>query len=190
MLAIVDNWDFRFDEESIASTVYSFALLNFQKSLFHKYESDPVQRSNFVDGYLQNFFTERLFKEINEHGSQTKLNNLCAQAYPEYSGPDHCAYNIARGFAEVKDQLTRNLSGQQENWIWRNVHYNAYKHLPFSMTPLKFIFHRTTASEGNFNTVNVSKFGWKNNYNSTKTIESTHAANYKSVMQLDPDEKK
>ena len=42
MLAIVDNWDFRFDEESVASTVYSFALLNFQKSLFHKYESDPV----------------------------------------------------------------------------------------------------------------------------------------------------
>ena len=52
MLLIVDNWDHKFDEESVAATVYTFAILNFQKSLFHKYESDPEQRANMIDGYL------------------------------------------------------------------------------------------------------------------------------------------
>ena len=40
------------DEESVAATVYSFALLKFNKSLFHKYESDSEQRANMIDGYL------------------------------------------------------------------------------------------------------------------------------------------
>ena len=58
-----------------------------------------------IDGYLQNFFTERLFREINENGSKSSLNNLCADAFSDYKGPNLCAYNIARAFAEVKDQL-------------------------------------------------------------------------------------
>ena len=29
MLLIVENWDHKFDEESVAATVYTFAILNF-----------------------------------------------------------------------------------------------------------------------------------------------------------------
>ena len=52
ILAILDNWDYRFDKESVGATVYSFAILRFQKSLLHKYEYDPENRSSFIDGYL------------------------------------------------------------------------------------------------------------------------------------------
>ena len=52
MLSILDSWDFVFDEESVGATVYTFALLRFNKSLYHKYESDPEQRSKMIDGYL------------------------------------------------------------------------------------------------------------------------------------------
>ena len=71
--------------------------------MLHKYEYDPENRSSFIDGYLQNFFSERLFREIKEHGSKSKLNILCEGAYHEYKGPDYCAYNIARAFADVKN---------------------------------------------------------------------------------------
>ena len=40
MLAILEGWDYRFTEESVAATVYTFAMLRFQKSLFHNYEAD------------------------------------------------------------------------------------------------------------------------------------------------------
>jgi acyl-homoserine lactone acylase PvdQ len=52
MLKLLEGWDYRMDEESVAATVYSFALLKFNKSLFHKYESDSEQRANMIDGYL------------------------------------------------------------------------------------------------------------------------------------------
>ena len=52
MLSILEKWDFEFDEESVGATVYTFAMLRFHKSLFHKYESDPEQRSMMIDGYL------------------------------------------------------------------------------------------------------------------------------------------
>jgi hypothetical protein len=93
-------------------------------------------------------------------------------------------------FAEVKGQLERHIDEEQDRWIWRNAHYNAYTHLPLSKTPLKFLFHRNVPSQGNQNTVNLSKFSYKKNYDSVKTIESSNAANYKSVVQLDPDEGK
>ena len=41
ILSIIEKWDFKMDEESIGATVYAFAILEFNKSLFHAYESDP-----------------------------------------------------------------------------------------------------------------------------------------------------
>ena len=90
----------------------------------------------------------------------------------------------------MKQQLETNIGEEQKSWIWRNVHYNAYTHLPLSMTPLKFLFHRNVPSKGNSNTANVSKFSWKKNFDSIKTIESNHAANLKTVIQLHPVESK
>ena len=65
------------DEESVAATVYSFALLKFNKSLFHKYESDSEQRANMIDGYLQPYFVERLIKVLANEGTPDRLNRVC-----------------------------------------------------------------------------------------------------------------
>ena len=52
ILSILEKWDFKMDEESIGATVYAFAILEFNKSLFHAYESDPEERASMLDGYL------------------------------------------------------------------------------------------------------------------------------------------
>ena len=44
------------DGDSVAATVYSFTYMNFAKSLYHKYEADPVKRIGLVDGVLYNEF--------------------------------------------------------------------------------------------------------------------------------------
>ena len=97
---------------------------------------------------------------------------------------------MARAFSDLKDFLEAHVSASSENWIWRNVHYNAYTNIPFSRTPLKFIFHRNVPADGSGNTVHSSKFGLKKNYNATSSIESNHGSNYKQLIQLDPDPKK
>ena len=40
-LSLIDGWNWKMEEESIAATVYVFATLEINKSLFHAYESDP-----------------------------------------------------------------------------------------------------------------------------------------------------
>ena len=51
MLSLIEGWDCRMQEESVAATVYSFAMLEINKSLFHAYEEDAEQRANMIDGY-------------------------------------------------------------------------------------------------------------------------------------------
>ena len=79
-----------------------------------------------IDGYLQSQFTERLYREILEKGDESPLNRVCKGAFPEYKGTSHCAYNIARCFADTKNFLETQISESSDNWLWRNVHYNSY----------------------------------------------------------------
>ena len=189
MFSLLDGWNGEMEEDSIAATVYSFALLAINKSFYHAYEKDPEQRANMIDGYLQSTFTEHLFKEILEKGDVSPLNRVCKDAYPEYKGTEHCAYNIARSFADTKNFLETNVSSASEDWLWRNVHFNSYVNLPFSRTPLRFLFHRNVPTGGNANTMHSSKYSLKKNYNAT-SFESSQSSNYKQIIQLDPDPKK
>ena len=48
----------------------------------------------------------------------------------------------------------------EKEWIWGNVHTNVYTNLPWSKTPLKFLFHREVHTFGNTNTPHVSKVSY------------------------------
>ena len=61
--------------------------------------------------------------------------------------------------------------------------------MPWSSTPLKFLFHRQIYSGGNGNTPNVSKYQNYDNYNSA-VLSSNHAAGYKQLIQFDKDPRK
>ena len=117
------------------------------------------------------------------------MNRVCKNAYSDYKGTNHCAYNIARSFADTKSFLETHVSASSDNWLWRNVHYNSYTNLPFSRTSAKVLFHRNVPAGGNANTVHPSKYSLKKNYNATE-IESTHGSNYKQLIQLNPDPEK
>ncbi len=72
--------------------------------------------------------------------------------------------------------------------MWKNVHVNEYPHIPFSLTPLKPLFHREVPVGGNGNTVKVSKYSFKS-FRNTKKFKSTHTPNYKQVVQFADDPK-
>ena len=63
-------------------------------------------------------------------------------AFPEYKGDNVCAYNIARSFSDAKIFLEKNVSKNTTDWKWGNVHFVEWESLPWSKTPLKFLFHR------------------------------------------------
>lgn len=114
----------------------------------------------------------------------TKHDNICREAFKEYEGSNVCAYNIAKAFLQTKEFLEKEISRNSANWMWRNVHHNEYLNIPWSRTPLKFIFHREIPTFGNMNTPHVSKYGFKR-ASETRRFKSTHVAAYKHLVQLD-----
>ena len=84
-------------------------------------------------------------------------------AYPDYTGENICAYNIARSFVKAKHFLEENVSSKKEDWTWGRLHVNSYEHLPWSKTPLKMFYQRDVPVGGNENTINVSVWFKKKN---------------------------
>ena len=126
-------------------------------------------------------FTMTFFKSVAAHGAGSKYQVLCKNAYPEYTGGNPCAHNVARSFITVKHFLETNVSAKKEDWIWGRVHVKSFDHLPWSKTPLKFLYHRSVPYGGNENTVNVSIYFKSKNY-SQAVISSIGGANYKQII--------
>ena len=115
---------------------------------------------------------------VAEHGSDSKYQKLCSMAHAEYNGRNPCAYNVARAFTDAKRFLEENVSMKSRDWAWGRVHVATWTHLPFSKTPLKFLYHREVPSGGNDNTVNISQFFKSKNYDKT-IMSSTEGPNLK-----------
>ena len=141
MIEILSDWNFEMTEDSVKATVFQFTLGEIQASLFHAYEKDLKARILYTESRVEFAeFTMTFLKSVAEKGAESKYQFLCREAYQEYTGPNICAYNIARSFVKVKQFLSENVSPRVENWKWGRVHFNQYDSLPWSKTPLRYIF--------------------------------------------------
>lgn len=187
--ALLQGWDGNFDEESIAGTVFWQAHLRFYLSLFHQYEADEDERLAMTDGYAFFDFWQRMLADVTKNGAASKYQKLCRGADPGYQGENHCEYNVGRSLSQAIQFLRKNISEDPQKWKWINVHTQEYTNLPWSRTPLRFLFHKSVPVAGNTNTPNVAKTGFVANKGKT-TVASTHAANYKQIITLTQDARK
>jgi len=67
---------------------------------------------------------------------------------------------MAQAFLKAEEHLVSKVSSNPTNWKWSNVHSNEYPNMPFSMTPLRFLYHREVPTFGNSNTPHVSKLSY------------------------------
>jgi hypothetical protein len=67
--------------------------------------------------------------------------------------------------------------------MWKRVHTNDYPQIPFSMSPLKFIYHREVSTSGNTNTVKVSHYSLLE-YDQSHKFKAIASPNYKQVVQF------
>lgn len=108
--------------------------------------------------YPFNDFVQRMIRELEDDPENEDYNKLCLQKNSTYQGKSSCIYNLAKSLADTHDFLSTEVSPVSENWQWKNVHVNEYPNMPWSLTPLKFLFHREVSVGGNGNTVKVSKY--------------------------------
>lgn len=187
MIIILEDWDHEMREDSVGATVYSLWQVFMYESLFQNYipENEPDFARTISDCYVFTDFFRRMMGELVKDIHSTKYNRLCDNAYVEYKGDTSCAYNVARALSETKRHLDSTISKNPNDWLWRRVHQNDYPYTPWSLTPLKFMFHRVVPTAGNGHTVNVAKYSLKD-AEKTKMFNAKHTANYKQVIELGP----
>jgi acyl-homoserine lactone acylase PvdQ len=93
----------------------------------------------------------------------------------------NCEYNVIRSLKETNKWLVKTYGSNYENWKWGDVHLNDYENVPWSLTPLKYIFHRSVPFAGNSFTINVGRY----HISMVETLgyfKSMFSANYKQVL--------
>lgn len=178
---ILEGWDGRFHEESTEATAYSFVMLFFYKSLMHNYYEDEDTRMKIVDNYNFVDFIERVILEEELGITDVQHNKICKGAYPEYKQQDFCSHNLAMAFVKTNDQLHSLGSNTQ----WSKLHFNEYSNMPWSKTPLKFLFHRDVPTFGTTNSPHVSKVSYRR-ASTDMFFASTHVAGLKMIVAHAP----
>jgi hypothetical protein len=87
-------------------------------------------------------------------------------------------------FVQANDYLKKYSMGKEELLRWDHHHYNEYSNLPWSKTPLKFLFHRDVPTFGTTNSPHVSKVSYRRASEDMKFV-STHVAGLKMVVAHD-----
>ena len=89
---------------------------------------------------------------------------------------------------DAKALLESRVSKDPSGWVWRNIHMREYANMPWSKTPLAFLFHRKLPMSGNNNSLNVSGVKLLANRDNV-VFESIHVASYKMVINFVDKEK-
>lgn len=179
MQSLLKGWNGRFNQKSIQATAYSYAMLDLHKSLLISQipSTSEKNRLRIVDNHA---FLD-YFRKLLSSKPSAEDNQLCYGAYSAYTGQDYCAFNIAMSFVNAYDFLKENLSSNEENWYWTNVHSNEYPNAPWSKSIFKHIFNREVVTAGNMNTVHISKYGLARSAKEMRFV-ATASPGYKMII--------
>jgi len=143
----------------------------------------------FSDNYAFQQTLQRILLEADSIGSDSRFQVICEGAHKEYTGDNPCAYNVAKALVDAKKLLEKKVGKSPEDWSWRKLHLRQYVNLPWSRTPLRFLFHRDVPYGGNSNTPNVSGIKLRRNRKNV-IFESVHVGAYKMVVNFDESDPK
>ena len=138
-------------------------------------------RMTVIDNFPFIEYFQRLIHSLAKDPENQSFNDVCNQLDHQTKHP--CQLNIARAMVDTHVLLTNEISPYPGDWMWKRVHTSDYPHIPFSMSPLKFLFHREVPTAGNENTVKVSEYQMKDFYK-THRFKSMISPNYKQVVQF------
>ena len=184
MTALLNGWNGSHDLKSIAATVYTRWYFRFILSLFHNYSDDVDDRLSFVGNYHFTDAYQNILKSIDEEGSKSRFQTICRGAYDVSHldlGGNVCAYNLARSLLEARQFLKEKMASDPQKWLWRDAHSNKYENMPWSRTPLRFLFERHTPCGGSPNTPNVSKWNIRKDKDDVVT-KGYSSGNYKMLI--------
>jgi acyl-homoserine lactone acylase PvdQ len=174
------------DVDHIEPTIYHTWIYYFYRGLFRDMLEGDKSLMSLISNYPFRDFMLLMFEDITKNSEASRYNRAC-QAGFNYEGKKACGYNVVMSLARAHDFLFENMGPNPSAWKWGVFHTNEYPNMPWSRTPLKFLFHRSVPVGGSQNTPNVAKFKWEQ-FETSKRFLSDFVAGYKMVMDHSADQ--
>lgn len=180
-LIMLKEFDYRFLKNSSHATLYSVFEFNFAQNLLVKKNNDfGFENINEAKGVLNifnywNFIADFIDKIYNNEKIEIENCNF-------YKSFGSCEGYIVESFLHLDEYLADFKDSKGEIVTWGDVHHNYYPHALDKSPIASFIFSRKSPSDGNRNTVKVSK----NKFHDEKSrgFGSFHSANFKIITDL------
>ena len=178
-LKSLEEWDFIFDKDSVNATIYHLWDIFFIDSVFKKQIPDEVLRLKGTHTYESDTFYIKLLKNLQD--DPTYFSKYCKTGNEDLS--EACVRNLVKSLELTYDYLIPPGTSYNENDAkYGNLHKIEYNHMPFSSTPLKVLYHRTSQDSGSKNTINVGAV-YLSDFEK-KGLESSHTPNYRQIIDF------
>jgi len=172
------GWDGNHSKDSVPAAIYSvWEYFYFMKSLngigFNEHE-----RQAFISNIV---FEQFIFRKISNWSKDSSDANefWCRSSQSQENVKNLCVYNMMISLYEARDYLADVLGSDVSQWRWGRIHKMEFKNIPFSETPLKFIWHRSYEAGGNTRTINVGS-----HYIEQHNFDSIHGSNVRFIADL------
>lgn len=157
-MLLLSNWNGKFDRESKQSLILSVWEQKFTDSLFQK-QLGGLKRAQYLTKH--NSFEHFLFRQLEKWGSNLTGNHQeawCENKDNSHLTENNCIYNLISALKETYHFLCSKMGSDISQWEWGKLHKKRIKNIPFTYTPLKYLFDREFPDNGNRRTLDLSYY--------------------------------
>jgi acyl-homoserine lactone acylase PvdQ len=155
---LLKAWDFKFDEESSAASIFTAWEMSIAYYLHEKKITSPVIRVTMSYASPVNQFTWLSIKQWAAHmreSGQSTHAEYCA--VNEIVGDDclnFMRYTLIKAVEDIKSRKGK-YDPVNNNWRYGGLMTTRKEHVPFTETPLRSFFDNVQEGKGNKRTVNL-----------------------------------
>lgn len=189
VIAALKSWDGEMEANSTQALIFSTWAAYFNRLLI---EDDARKFSEPGEG---DTVLMRMSSQDNLPFIEKVLSNNDPQGWCDYlSTPivESCDQLLLIALNHTLNKLTQKLGSNMDNWQWKNVHIAHFPHFPFAEhkyspdfpaindSSFAFLFHRSIASEGASNSINVAPFSFAENNRFSQFV----GPSYRQIIDL------
>lgn len=188
-LILLQTWDGNMTLDSAASTLFVSWMSHFQRLLI----SDDIAQAGFTG--VPAYILTRLEEQLNYPFLQRVMteNKSVWCDFKKTDVQESCKDILHIAFAHAVNELDKNLDSDPDDWAWQAVHKAQFPHFPLSEAEVaphmpasddsvfSRVFHRSIASPGGSETVNVAPISLADD---SKYLQF-FGATYRQILDLD-----
>lgn len=152
-LQYLQNWQGQMATESPAAALYNGIVRELRVLLFE----DELE--SYWGKYAEQEFISGLIAQTSVESINSALTQPDSVWCDDVSTTDSetCEQQIVTAIQKTIHRFTKLKGSDMDSWVWQDMHFSRYEHLPFSQVKLlDYLFEKRLPNSGSEDTVNVA----------------------------------